>query len=106
MLNPIDDVARFIRFGDQFQILDAPAYGHAQLVGVNDTGKLFAGSLSVCPFVQKIFISRKQNSAEPRAAIQQFRIVQECRAIFLRGQHLHPRRRNPSVIADGTWTSM
>ena len=61
MLHPVVKVLRVAGFGNDFQIIDALAYRHAQLMGINDAGKESPRPLARGRLGEQVFVSGKQH---------------------------------------------
>ena len=59
MFDAIGKIGRLAALRDQLQVVDALADGDAKLMGVNDSSKRNAGSLSRRGFDKQIFIPRE-----------------------------------------------
>lgn len=106
MDHPIAKLCRIGAQHQQFEILDDSAQTRSQLVGVHQSRKLTPAGLPVGGNGQEIVVFREQDPPQCDCPFEERFVAHFSRAVVLACRDVDPLRRKPSVIGDGTCTSM
>ena len=87
--NLADCLSRFCRFRQQCQIINAPSDDCLCLGDVNHRGKPFSCSQTFDSFRNEVTVHREDQTPEFACSVEQSRVRQPGRTIFLGGQNIY-----------------
>ncbi len=82
----------------EFQILDALADGDAHLMCIDHSGERLSAALPTICLGEKIIVLREQYPPEFRRAVEERRIFEFVRSVFVSCEHIHATR--PKAVRD------
>ncbi len=96
MENAVPQFFGFGQFRDECQVSNRLTDGDFALVSVNDSRELALLGLTVGCDHQQIDILAEQDAVQPRRAVEQLRVIQFRRAVFLSRQDVDARQTQPA----------
>lgn len=98
-LDPVDDVFRFTRLGDDLQVVDTGSHRNTQLVPIDHTVERDGPAQTPRGLTEKIIILGEEHTLELMGSVQSCRIGEFAGAVFVGRDHVYATQAKP--VDDG-----